>query len=57
MAKVTISKHKRDKVESILWALTGACFLTAIMEGQITDGMIKMRDKYVKEIMDLLDNK
>lgn len=57
MAKVIISKNKRDKIENMLWGLTGACFLTATMEGQVTDGMIKMRDKYVKEIMDLLDNK
>jgi hypothetical protein len=57
MSKVVISKNKRDKIESMLWALTSACFMTATMEGQITDGMIKMRDKQVKQIMDLLDNK
>jgi len=57
MAKVVITKNKRDKIESMLWALTGACFMTALMEGKITDGMIAMRDKFTKEIMDILDNK
>ena len=57
MTKVIISKNKRDKIESMLWALTGACFMSAIMEGEVTDGMIKMRDRFVGEILDLLDNK
>jgi hypothetical protein len=55
MSKVIISKYKRNKIKSMLWALTSACFMVAIQEGKVTDGMIRMRDKFVQEIMDLLD--
>ncbi len=57
MSKVTISKIKRDKIESMIVALSGACIILAIMEGKTTDSMIAMRDKFTKEIMDILDNK
>ena len=56
MTKTVISKNKRDKIESILFALTWACFISAIMEWKVTDWMAKMRDEQIKEIMDLLDN-
>lgn len=55
MTKVIISKKKREKIESILWALTSVCMMLASQEGKVSDGLVKMRDKFVKEILDILD--
>jgi len=57
MSKVLISKRKRDKIESMVWAVTAAIAMLAAKEGRITDGMIAMRERVMKEIMDILDNK
>lgn len=57
MSKVIISKRKRDKIESMVLAVTAAIAMLAAKEGRITDGMIAMRERVMKEIMDILDNK
>ena len=58
MSKVIISKTKRDRIESLLFAGAGAMILITSMEGGIcTDRVIKIRDRFTKEILDILDNK
>jgi len=58
MSKVIISKTKRDRIESLLFAGAGAMILITSMEGSIcTDRVIKIRDRFTKEILDILDNK
>ena len=58
MTKVIISKTKRDKIEDILFAGAGALVIVHSMENGIcTDKVIKVRDLFMKEILDLLDNK
>ena len=57
MSKVIISKTKRDKIESLLFAGAGALIIVHSMEGGIcTDKVIRVRDRFTKEILDLLDN-
>jgi len=58
MNKVSISKAKRDKIELCLYAGAGAMIMITSMESGIcTDKVIQVRDRYIKEILDLLDNK
>lgn len=58
MSKVIISKKKRDKIESLLFAGTGALIIVHSMEkGICTDKVIAVRDRFTEEILDLLDNK
>ena len=58
MSKVIISKTKRDKIKSLLFAGTGALVIVHSMESGIcTDKVIRVRDRVIKEILNLLDNK
>jgi len=58
MTKVIISKTKRDKIESILFAGAGALVMIYIRENNnCTDKVIKVRDLFMKDILDILDNK
>ena len=58
MSKVIISKTKRDKIESLLFAGAGALVIVHSMENGIcTDKVMRVRDLFIKEIIDILDNK
>ena len=58
MTKVIISKTKRDKIESLLFAGAGALVIVHRLENGIcTDKVIRVRDRFTKEILDILDNK
>ena len=52
--KTIISKSKKDKVETLLYAGFGAIAMVVAMEGKVDDKAIKIRDKCIKEIMELL---
>jgi len=57
MTKVIISKTKRDKIESLLFAGAGALVIVHSLENGIcTDKVIRVRDRFTKEILDILDN-
>jgi hypothetical protein len=54
--KVTISKNKLKKIESLLYAGFGAFAIVISMEnGKVTDNSIKIRDKTVTDIIKLLN--
>lgn len=56
--KVIISKSKRDKIESLLFAGAGAIAMTVSMnKGYVGDDTIRVRDRFTEEIMNILDNK
>lgn len=56
--KVIISKYKRDKIESLLFGGFGAVAIVVSMNnGNVTDNVITIRDKVIRQILDLLDNK
>jgi len=58
MTKVIISKAKREEIESILFAGTGALIMVQGMEdGVCTDSVMGLREKFIRQVLDILDNK
>jgi hypothetical protein len=56
--KTVISKKKRDEIETLLYAGIGAVAMSVSMSGgNTTDGTIMIRNKVVKQVLDILDNK
>lgn len=53
--KTIISKTKKNKIETLLFAGFGAIAMQVSMNnGIVTDGTISIRDKVIKDIMNLL---
>lgn len=52
--KSKITKQRLQKIETILAGGLGAITMVAIMEGHVTDNVIKIRDKTIQDIMKLL---
>jgi len=54
--KTVISKNKLKKIEALLYGGLGAIIIVSLMEGKMSDRILKMKDKITEDILKLLKN-